>query len=139
MHTYAVMGVNTALIQAALMSRARVHTILPAKMEARFDMIKGNFKIQALPVPGIDKIASAVYVHFLFEATCMKHYLFSAKTFFPYCNSVETLAIARNVEDLAAAKITPMIPAPAAISFTSKFTSNFASSMASSMVSLIAD
>uniref|UniRef100_A0A8D3DU92 Vitellogenin domain-containing protein n=1 Tax=Scophthalmus maximus TaxID=52904 RepID=A0A8D3DU92_SCOMX len=83
MHTYAVMGVNTALIQAALLSRARVHTIVPAKMEARIDMVKGNFKLQVLPVQGIDKIASAI---------------------------VETFAVARNVEDLTAAKITPMIP-----------------------------
>uniref|UniRef100_UPI0037E7E08B vitellogenin-2-like n=1 Tax=Semicossyphus pulcher TaxID=241346 RepID=UPI0037E7E08B len=84
MHTYAVMGVNTAFIQAALLSSARVHTIVPAKMEARIDMIKGNFKFQFLPVQGIDKIASAL---------------------------VDTFAVARNVEDLAAAKITPMIPA----------------------------
>ncbi|XP_034438303.1 vitellogenin-2-like [Hippoglossus hippoglossus] len=88
MHTYAVMGVNTALIQAALVSRARVHTIVPGKIEARIDMIKGNFKLQLLPVQGIDKIASAI---------------------------VETYAVARNVEDLAAARITPMIPATAAV------------------------
>ncbi|XP_062252051.1 vitellogenin-2-like [Platichthys flesus] len=87
MHTYAVMGVNTALIQAVLVSRARVHTIVPGKIEARIDMIKGNFKLELLPVQGIDKIASAI---------------------------VETYAVARNVEDLAAAKITPMIPAKAA-------------------------
>lgn len=62
MHTYAVMGVNTALAQASLLSRARVHTIVPAKIEARIDMIKGNFKLQLLPVKGIDKIASALYV-----------------------------------------------------------------------------
>ena len=62
MHTYAVMGVNTALIQAALVSRARVHTIVPGKIEARIDMIKGNFKLQLLPVQGIDKIATAMYV-----------------------------------------------------------------------------
>lgn len=65
MHTYAVMGVNTALIQAALLSRARIHTILPAKIEARIDMIKGNFKLQLLPVQGVSKIASALCVLFL--------------------------------------------------------------------------
>ncbi|XP_060889626.1 vitellogenin 2 [Labrus mixtus] len=84
LHTYAVMGVNTALIQAALLSRAEVHAIIPAKIEARIDIIKGNFKLQLLPVQGIDKVASAL---------------------------VETFAVARNVEDLAAAKFTPMIPA----------------------------
>ena len=65
MYTYAVMGVNTAFIQASLLSRARVHTIVPAKMEARVDMIKGNLKLHFLPVQGIDKIASALYVLFL--------------------------------------------------------------------------
>ena len=60
MYTYAFMGVNTAWIQAAIMSRARVHTIVPAKIEARIDFIKGNFKIQALPIQGVDKIATAM-------------------------------------------------------------------------------
>ena len=65
MHTYAVMGVNTAFVQATLMSKARVHTTVPAKMEARINMIKGNFKLQFLPVQGIDKIATVLYVLFL--------------------------------------------------------------------------
>ncbi|XP_059196629.1 vitellogenin-2-like [Centropristis striata] len=106
MHTYGVMGVNTALIQAALMSRARVHTIVPAKMEARIDMIKGNFKLQLLPVQGVDKIAHAV---------------------------VETFAVARNVEDLAAAKITPMIPAAAVAQASREIFSSRISRMASSL------
>uniref|UniRef100_G3P5E5 Vitellogenin domain-containing protein n=3 Tax=Gasterosteus aculeatus TaxID=69293 RepID=G3P5E5_GASAC len=58
-HVYAVMGVNTAFLQAVLMSRAKVHTLLPAKLEARLDMIKGNFKLQLLPLKGVSKIASA--------------------------------------------------------------------------------
>lgn len=61
-HVYAVMGVNTAFLQAVLMSRAKVHTLLPAKLEARLDMIKGNFKLQLLPLKGVSKIASARYV-----------------------------------------------------------------------------
>lgn len=64
-HTYAVMGVNTAFIQAAVVSRAKVQTIIPAKMEARVDVTKGNFKFQFFPVQGIDKIASVLYVSFL--------------------------------------------------------------------------
>ncbi|XP_068447342.1 vitellogenin-2-like [Clinocottus analis] len=83
-HTYAVMGVNTAFIQASLMSRSRVHAIAPAKIEARIEMIKGNFKLQLLPIEGVNNILSTV---------------------------VDTFAVARNVEDLAAAKITPIIPA----------------------------
>nr|XP_019936765.1 PREDICTED: vitellogenin-2-like [Paralichthys olivaceus] len=107
MHTYAVMGVNTALIQATLVSRARVHTIVPAKIEARIDMIKGNFKLQLLPVQGIDKIASAI---------------------------VETYAVARNVEDLTAAKITPMIPAQATLQMSREASSRMSSSMADDVV-----
>ncbi|XP_034035813.1 vitellogenin-2-like [Thalassophryne amazonica] len=84
MHTYAVMGVNTALLQASLMLRAKVHTIAPVNIEARLDLNEGNFKLELLPVRGLDKIVSA---------------------------NVETLAISRNVEDLAAAKFTPILPA----------------------------
>lgn len=61
-HTYAVMGVNTAFIQATLVSTARVYTVLPAKIEAKMNMVKGNFKFEFLPVQGIDKIVSAKYV-----------------------------------------------------------------------------
>ncbi|XP_041790599.1 vitellogenin-2-like [Chelmon rostratus] len=106
MHTYAVMGVNTAFIQAALLSRARVYTVVPARMEARIDMIKGNFKLQFLPVQGIDKIASAI---------------------------VETFAVARNVEDLAAAKITPMIPNEPATQLSWELFSSKISGMSSSL------
>nr|AAK15157.1 vitellogenin B [Melanogrammus aeglefinus] len=109
MHTYAVMGVNTALIQAAIMSIAKIHTIVPAKIEARIDLIKGNFKIQALPVQGLNKITAA---------------------------TVETFAIARNVEDLAAAKLTPMIPVKSNTLSRETFTSKIASRLASLTSSL---
>ncbi|XP_054645281.1 vitellogenin-2-like [Dunckerocampus dactyliophorus] len=106
MYTYAVMGVNTALIQAAVVSRARVHTIVPTRIEARMDMIKGNFKLEFLPVQGINKIASAL---------------------------VETFAVARNVEDLAAAKITPMIPAEVPSLLSRKSSSSRISRMTSTL------
>ncbi|KAF3690857.1 Vitellogenin-1 Vitellogenin I [Channa argus] len=83
-NTYAVMGVNTAILQAAILSRAKLHSVLPAKFAARLDITEGNFKIEAIPVPMPEHIAA---VH------------------------VETLVVARNVEDLAAARITPIIPA----------------------------
>uniref|UniRef100_A0A673XS34 Vitellogenin domain-containing protein n=1 Tax=Salmo trutta TaxID=8032 RepID=A0A673XS34_SALTR len=97
MHTFAVMGVNTAFIQAALMARVEVHTIVPARFTAKLDMVKGNFKIEALPVQIINHIVS---VH------------------------VETLALARNVEDLAAAKFTPMIPAAKSVTQSSELIYN---------------
>lgn len=62
MHTYAVMGVNTAWIQASLMMRVRVHSTVPAKIEARIDILKGNFKIELLPIKTTTKIFSAAYV-----------------------------------------------------------------------------
>ncbi|XP_070764345.1 vitellogenin-1-like [Enoplosus armatus] len=83
-NTFAVMGVNTAILQAALISRAKLNTIMPAKIAARLDINEGYFKIEALPVSVPENIAA---VH------------------------VETLAVARNIEDLADARITPIIPA----------------------------
>ncbi|GLD50056.1 vitellogenin-like isoform X1 [Lates japonicus] len=83
-NTFAVMGVNTAILQAALVSRAKLNSILPAKIAARLDITEGHFKIEALPVSVPEHIAA---VH------------------------VETLAVARNIEDLAAPRITPIIPA----------------------------
>ncbi|XP_054870728.1 vitellogenin-2-like isoform X1 [Amphiprion ocellaris] len=108
MHTYAVMGVNTAYFQASLLSRARVHTVLPSKIEAILEMSKGNYKIQLPSVQDIYKIASA---------------------------SVETFALVRNVEDLAAAKSTPVLPADAAArrSRPSSRISRMASSLAGGM------
>uniref|UniRef100_A0A8C3AM52 Phosvitin n=1 Tax=Cyclopterus lumpus TaxID=8103 RepID=A0A8C3AM52_CYCLU len=110
MHTYAVMGVNTALIQASLMLRARVHATAPAKLEARIDIMKGNFKLQILPITGVTKIVSAL---------------------------VDTFAVARNVENLSNAKYTPIIPAALESqalreTITSKF-SRMASSLSNSM------
>lgn len=61
-HTYAVMGVNTAFIQASLMSRTKVYNILPAKIQAKIDIAKGNYKFELMPVQGVNKIASAKYV-----------------------------------------------------------------------------
>nr|XP_043900018.1 vitellogenin-like [Solea senegalensis] len=83
-NTFAVMGVNTAVLQAALLTRAKLNSILPARISARLDINEGNFKVVILPVSVPEEVAS---VH------------------------VETFAVARNIEDLAAAKITPLIPA----------------------------
>lgn len=62
LHTYAVMGVNTAFIQAAMMTKAKVYTALPAKVQAKMNIMKGHFKFDFLPVEDVDKIASALYV-----------------------------------------------------------------------------
>uniref|UniRef100_A0A4W6FAN6 Uncharacterized protein n=1 Tax=Lates calcarifer TaxID=8187 RepID=A0A4W6FAN6_LATCA len=109
-NTFAVMGVNTAILQAALVSRAKLNSILPAKIAARLDITEGHFKIEALPVSVPEHIAAVV----------------------------ETLAVARNIEDLAAPRITPIISAQVLQSSISReiLTSKIVSSAAASWVSL---
>lgn len=41
------------------MARAKVNTILPAKMAARLDIAEGNFKIEVLPVLAPSHVAAA--------------------------------------------------------------------------------
>lgn len=50
MNAFAVMGVNTAVLQAAVLSRAKLNTLVPVKIAARLDINEGHFKIEALPV-----------------------------------------------------------------------------------------
>lgn len=44
------MGVNMAMFQAAVVSRGKFSSIMPAKIAARFNLANGNIKIEALPV-----------------------------------------------------------------------------------------
>ncbi|XP_041941641.1 vitellogenin-like isoform X2 [Alosa sapidissima] len=108
MHTFAVMGVNTAFLQAAVMARAKAVTVLPAKFSARADVPKLNFKIEALPVETPEHIAKIRF---------------------------ETLAISRNIENLANERITPIVPVIVATEQLSKerFTSRLSASLASNM------
>ncbi|KAK1896871.1 Vitellogenin-1 [Dissostichus eleginoides] len=84
LNTFAVMGINALLLQANVMSRAKLNSILPAKITARLDLTEGHFKIEVLPVSVPENIAIL---------------------------QVETLAVSRNMEDLAAERIIPLIPA----------------------------
>ncbi|CAM4655373.1 unnamed protein product [Leuciscus chuanchicus] len=83
LQTFAVMGVNTALIQAAVMARGKIRTIVPGKVVARADILKGNYKVEALPVELPEHIADV---------------------------SFETLAVVRNIEDPNAERIVPLVP-----------------------------
>lgn len=58
MTTIAMMGVNTAMLQAAILSRAKLNSIVPAKINAKIDINEGHFKIQALPVSVPENIAA---------------------------------------------------------------------------------
>uniref|UniRef100_A0A673KM86 Vitellogenin-like n=1 Tax=Sinocyclocheilus rhinocerous TaxID=307959 RepID=A0A673KM86_9TELE len=83
LQTFAVMGVNTALIQAAVMARGKIRTIAPGKVAARADILKGNHKVEALPVEVPEHIADV---------------------------SFETLAVVRNIEEPTAERIVPLVP-----------------------------
>ncbi|XP_043078191.1 vitellogenin-like [Puntigrus tetrazona] len=83
LQTFAVMGVNTALIQAAVMARGKIRTIAPGKVAARADILKGNYKVEALPVELPEHIADA---------------------------SFETVAVVRNIEDPTAERTVPLVP-----------------------------
>uniref|UniRef100_A0A8C1RGV0 Vitellogenin 5 n=1 Tax=Cyprinus carpio TaxID=7962 RepID=A0A8C1RGV0_CYPCA len=83
LQTFAVMGVNTALIQAAVMARGKIRTIAPVKVAARADILKGNYKVEALPVEVPEHIATL---------------------------SFETLAVVRNIEEPTAERTVPLVP-----------------------------
>ncbi|XP_073718319.1 vitellogenin [Misgurnus anguillicaudatus] len=82
LQTFAVMGVNTALIQAAVMAKGKLRTIVPGKVVARADLLKGNYKVEALPVEVPEHIATM---------------------------SFETFAVVRNIEDPTAERIVPLV------------------------------
>lgn len=57
-NSFAVMGVNTAILQAAVISRAKLNSIVPAKIAVRLNINEGHFKIEALPVSVPENIAA---------------------------------------------------------------------------------
>lgn len=57
--TFGVFGVNTALIQAAVVARGKLHTVLPGKVALRADLPKGSVKLEVLPAAVPDYIVDA--------------------------------------------------------------------------------
>lgn len=57
-NTFAAMGVNTAILQAAMISRAKLNSIVPAKISASLDIKEGHFKIEVLPVSVPEEVAA---------------------------------------------------------------------------------
>lgn len=55
---FAVVAVNTAILQAGIVSRVKLNSIVPWKIAARLDVTRGNFKIEALPVSLPENIAA---------------------------------------------------------------------------------
>ncbi|XP_068616270.1 vitellogenin-1-like [Brachionichthys hirsutus] len=58
-NTFAVMGVNTAMFQAVMMSKAKLKSFLPVKIAASLDIKEGNYKIKVLP-PTVPENVAAV-------------------------------------------------------------------------------
>ena len=58
METFAMMGINSAMIQAAVLTRGKVNALVPAKIAARLDITEGNFKIEALPITAPEYIGT---------------------------------------------------------------------------------
>lgn len=50
MNTFAVFGINTAILQAVMVSRAKLYSIAPAKTEVTFNINEGYLNFTALPV-----------------------------------------------------------------------------------------
>ncbi|XP_045904896.1 LOW QUALITY PROTEIN: vitellogenin-like [Micropterus dolomieu] len=106
-NTFAVMGVNTAIVQAAVLARAKFNSVMPAKIAARLHISEGHFRIEALPVSVPEHVAAV---------------------------QVETFAVVRNIEDLAGARMTPMIPAKVLEHVSRETASSAASSSISSEI-----
>ncbi|KAL7866735.1 hypothetical protein AOLI_G00145490 [Acnodon oligacanthus] len=84
MQNFAVIGVNTALIQAAVMARGKFHIVAPVKVAARADFAKRSFKVEILPAAAPDHVAAA---------------------------SFDMVAVARNIEDHPAQRSASLAPA----------------------------
>lgn len=57
-NAFAVVAINTAILQAGIVSSVKLNSIVPAKIAARLDVAKGNFKIEALPISLPQNIAA---------------------------------------------------------------------------------
>lgn len=60
--TLATMGINTAMFQSGIVSRAKLTTTVPTNIVARLNIHKGYFKIEALPVSLPENIAAMQWV-----------------------------------------------------------------------------
>lgn len=57
-NTLATMGINTAMFQSGIVSRAKFTTTVPTNIATRLNLSKGYFKIEALPVSLPENIAA---------------------------------------------------------------------------------
>ncbi|MGH0139051.1 UNVERIFIED_CONTAM: hypothetical protein FKN15_070978 [Acipenser sinensis] len=83
MHTIAVMGINTHVIQTGVELHVKARTTVPMKFTAKIDLKEKNFRIESEPCQQETEVLSL---------------------------SAQAFAISRNVEDLDAAKKNPLLP-----------------------------
>ncbi|MGH0180953.1 UNVERIFIED_CONTAM: hypothetical protein FKN15_005211 [Acipenser sinensis] len=83
MHTIAVMGINTHVIQTGVELHVKARTTVPMKFTAKIDLKEKNFKIESEPCQQETEVMSL---------------------------SAQAFAVSRNVEDQDAAKKTPLLP-----------------------------
>ncbi|XP_056303589.1 vitellogenin [Danio aesculapii] len=83
LQAFAVAGLNTGFIQAASIARGKIHTLMPLKVVAKFDIPNANFKLETFPIA---LPVHAVTAHF------------------------ETLSAAGNIKDVNVQIITPTVP-----------------------------
>ncbi|KAG2461597.1 VIT protein, partial [Polypterus senegalus] len=82
-HTVAMMGINTHAVQSGVELYTKAHTIVPMKFTAKIDMKENNFKISSEPCQQETELISV---------------------------RSQAYAVSRNIEDLDAAKETPVLP-----------------------------
>eukprot|EP00062_Callorhinchus_milii_P003407 gi/632940646/ref/XP_007885429.1/ PREDICTED: vitellogenin-like isoform X2 [Callorhinchus milii] len=82
----AILGINTQLIQTGVEMQVKTRTIIPLDFTAKVNLKDKNINFETSPLQQED-------------------YLFSARS--------QAFAFSRNIEDLAAAKITPILPTAA--------------------------
>ncbi|XP_067846962.1 vitellogenin-like [Heptranchias perlo] len=92
-YTRAVMGINTPFIQSGLELEAKIHSALPVDVSARINIKERNLKIESAPSQEERQIISL---------------------------KSEVFAVSRNIENLAAAKLTPILPDTKEASITSQ-------------------
>lgn len=61
MQTFAVIGVNTDLMQAAVMARGKIHTTLSGKVTVKANLPEGQVKLEYQPITTNDHVAAIRY------------------------------------------------------------------------------
>uniref|UniRef100_UPI00398F8981 vitellogenin-like n=1 Tax=Pristiophorus japonicus TaxID=55135 RepID=UPI00398F8981 len=92
-YSRAIMGINTPFIQSGLELEAKIHSAVPIDVSARINVKERNLKIESTPSQQENRII-------FFKS--------------------EVFAVSRNIENLSAEKLTPILPETKEISITNQ-------------------